>query len=322
MKTKITIMKKIITFILIIFSLGAFAQQEAGFSMYFFNPVYVNPGYAGSRDVLSGSIVYRSQWTGMPGAPISQSMSLHSAIPNTKIGIGLLVYHDAAGPMKNTGANLTFAYHIKLSKNAKLSLGVSGMLNNIRVNWSQINFDDDQDPSFTANKSSSWVGDASAGLYFYMPRFYVGISGVHLLQSKFRFTNAVDADNAKFYRQFYLTSGVVIPMGKSVDFRPSILLKYVQGAPFVGEIDASFILFKKVFLGVGYRGSKRINMSGMDNILVGIVEYDITRYLRIGYSYDFYLNRNELYNTGGTHEIMLGWDIGFNKTKLSSPRFF
>jgi hypothetical protein len=133
--------------------------------------------------------------------------------------------------------------------------------------------------------------------------------------------NSPDANYAKFYRQYYLTTGIVIPLTKSLDFRPSVLLKYVHSAPVVGEIDGSFIIFKKLFVGAGFRTNKRLNTSGTDNMVVGIVEVEITDFLRFGYSYDYYLNRNGSYNSG-THEFMLGFDISGIKTKMSSPRFF
>jgi type IX secretion system PorP/SprF family membrane protein len=320
---KIKIMKiKIYTTILIgMLSLSAFAQQDAGFSMYFFNPVYINPGYAGSRGLLSGTIVHRSQWIDMPGAPVTQSLSIHSAVPNTNVGLGLQVYNDNAGPLKNTGISLTYAYHLPVGEKSKLSFGLTGMINNIRVGWDQINIDDKNDLAFVSNAASSWVPDASLGLYYYKERFYAGLSVNHLLQSRFNLATAPDANLAKFYRQYYLTSGIVIPLTKDLDFRPSVLLKYVHSAPVVGEIDASLIIFKKLFIGAGFRTNNRLNISGTDNMLVGIMEVEITDFLRLGYSYDYYLNRNGSYNSG-THEFMLGFDISGIKTKLSSPRFF
>ncbi|MDZ4667536.1 MAG: type IX secretion system membrane protein PorP/SprF [bacterium] len=315
-------MKKIIISILSgICSLGAFAQQDAGFSMYFFNPVYINPAYAGSREVLSGSLVQRNQWVSMPGAPVSQSLSIHSAIPNSKVGLGLMVYNDKIGPMKNTGINLTYAYHMQLNATTKLSLGMSGSANNVRVNFDEINVDNPNDPAFTGNASSSWVPDASAGVYLYKTRFYAGLSANHLTQSRFGLTNAANASEAKFYRQIFLTSGVVIPISKSIDFRPSFLIKHVNAAPIMGEIDASFIFFQKLFIGAGLRSGKRINMDGTDNMLIGILQMQITRNLTLGYSYDYFMNQNGTYNSG-THEFMLGWDLFGAKTKMPSPRFF
>lgn len=302
-------------------SLGAYAQQDAGFSMYFFNPVYLNPGYAGSRNAFSGTIVHRSQWINMPGAPSTQSLSIHTPIAYTNVGIGLQVYNDIVGPLSNTGINLTYAYHLPINGNAKLSFGVTGMLNNIRIGWDQIHINNPGDPSFIGNVPSSWIGDANLGLYFYMPKFYMGLSVNHLLQSKFGFPDGSGNELAYFYRQYYLTSGIVFPLSESVDLRPSLLMKYVQAAPVVGEIDASFIFYNKFFVGGGFRTSKRVNMAGMDNMVIGIVEIEITPFLRCGYSYDYYLNRTGSYNNG-THEIMIGWDINTSRTKMSSPRFF
>ncbi len=312
---------KLTTLLLVCCSLISQAQQDAGFSMYFFNPVYVNPAYAGSREVFSGTAVHRSQWAGMDGAPTTQSISMHSALPNVRVGLGLQIYNDQAGPMKNTGINLTYAYHIPVNEKTKISFGITGMLNNLSIGWSSINIENHNDPSFAGNADRSWVGDASAGIYLYKPRFYFGLSVNHLLQSKFGYTGAIGEDQAKFFRQYYLTSGIVLPVNQAVDFRPSILVKYVNAAPVIGEINGSFIFYKRLFVGAGFRTDKRINIPGTDNMAIGILEFEIFSSLRVGYSYDYYLNRTGNYNSG-THEFMVGWDISNTRTKMSSPRFF
>lgn len=303
-------------------SVALYAQQDPNFSMYFFNPTAFNPGYTGSRELLSGTLVHRSQWVKMPGAPVTQSLSIHSRLPDTRIGVGLQAFNDQAGPWRNTGFGLTFAYHLPLSEKAQLAFGLTGTLSNLNIDFDRISFEDQADPSFVNNASSNWVPDAAAGLYLYMPRFYAGLSSTHLIENYYHFTEADGADFAKFYRQYYLTSGVVLPISDRVDFRPSILLKYVQAAPLAGEVDASFIFFQRLFLGVGYRTSKRVDVAGTDNVAIGIVQFQITNYLSAGYAYDYYLNRNGTYNSG-THEFMIGWDItGRGKPKISSPRFF
>ncbi|MES2701454.1 MAG: type IX secretion system membrane protein PorP/SprF [Bacteroidota bacterium] len=313
--------KLFVTIVVALLSVAANAQQDAGYSMYFFNPLYVNPGYAGSREVLSGAIVSRNQWVGMQGAPNTQSLSVHSAIPNQRIGVGLQVYNDQAGPMRNTGLSLTCAYHLPVNATTKLSFGITGMVNNISVGWASINIDNPADPAFTGNAAMSWVGDAAAGVYLYKPRFYVGFSVNHLLQSRFGLTHAPGANRAKFFRQYYLTAGFVVPVTEKIDFRPSVLIKCVNTAPAVADVNGTFIFYQRLYLGAGYRVGKRINMPGTDNILVGLAQFEITRSVRIGYSYDYYLNQTGNYNSG-THEFMLGWDVSHNRTKLSSPRFF
>ena len=313
--------KAIASFVIILICCRSSAQQDAGFSMYFFNQLYFNPGYAGTRELFSGTLVDRNQWIGMSGAPTTQSLTMHSALPNVRVGLGLEMYNDQAGPMHNTGINLTYAYHLPVSEKTTISFGITGMLNDISIGWSSIDIDNQNDLAFTRNSAMSWVGDASAGVYLYQSRFYAGLSVNHLLQSRFGTTHTAGADLAKFYRQYYLTSGIVLPINEKIDFRPSILAKYVNAAPALGEIDGTFIFLQRLFVGAGFRTDKRVNIAGTDNMLLGILEFEITSYLRIGYSYDYYLNQTGNYNSG-THEFMLGWDISRSKTKISSPRFF
>lgn len=314
-------MKTILSIITMCITFESFSQQDAGFSMYFFNPVYINPGYAGSREAISGTMVHRSQWAGMSDAPTTQSVTVHSAIPNSKMGLGFQLYNDNIGPMRNTGLNLTYAYHLPIGPKSKLSFGVTGMLSNIKVEWDRIHVQDENDLAFTQNRTTNWVPDAAAGIYFYQKRFYAGFSANHLMESKFGLSSNPGSDYAKFFRQFYLTSGIAIPINANFDLRPSMLMKIVNATPAVFDINATAIYLKKYYLGFGFRYADRIKIPGSDNMLVGIFQYEFARFFRVGYSYDFYLNRNKAYNSG-THEIMVGWDFNPVKTRMSNPRFF
>jgi type IX secretion system PorP/SprF family membrane protein len=305
----------------ILFSLVIHAQQDPSFSQYFFNPMYYNPGYAGSRGVLSGTLVDRSQWVGMSGAPETQSLNLHSAIPNSKIGLGLQVMTDKAGPLRNTSFGLIFAYHLHLGPEARLAFGIEGLLNDLHLDFDKLAVENPADQSFINNSNSSWVPDASAGLYFYKRRFYAGLASTNLIQSRFKFQNTEGANLAKFFRHYYFMTGVVKDISENFAIRPSLLIKAVEAAPVVFDLNASVIYKQQLYLGLGYRFGKRIDIGGMDNMLVANIEYDFKNFLRFGYSYDVYLNRSGNYNSG-THEIMVGWDLDFTKTKMTGPRFF
>ena len=304
-----------------ILSLGVWAQQDASFSMYFFNPLYYNPAYAGSRGDVSGTLVHRSQWVGVDGAPSTQSVNLHGMIPDKKLGLGLQVYNDVIGPVKNTSFQLSAAYHLPIGKETSLSFGLQGSLNSLRISFDQIKFDDQSDQAFINNNSSKLVPDASAGLYLYKPKFYAGFSTTHLFQPKFGLANSPDDTPAKYFRHYYLSSGMVVRMTDKVNFRPSVMLAYTQATPVNIGVNASFIFYEKLFLGIGTRLSKRIGIPGMDDQLIAMVEYEIGNFMRVGYAFDLYLNPIGR-NTFGTHEIMLGWDLNLLKTKMTSPRFF
>ena len=82
--------------ILVLFALGLFttnsyAQQDAQYTQYMYNPMSINPAYAGSRDVLSLVGIYRSQWVGLDGAPRTLNFSGHTPV-GEKVGLGFK-YH-------------------------------------------------------------------------------------------------------------------------------------------------------------------------------------------------------------------------------------
>ena len=97
-------MKKLILIIILLASLGGYAQQDVLFSQFMFNKLTVNPAYAGSREVFSADAVYRYQWVGIDGAPKTFSLSMHAPLRNDHIALGGYVYNDKIGPVVEQGA--------------------------------------------------------------------------------------------------------------------------------------------------------------------------------------------------------------------------
>ncbi len=63
--------KLIVTFVILAACISLKAQQEAQFTQFMYNKLYINPAYAGARGVPSPTGIYRSQWVGFEGAPQS-----------------------------------------------------------------------------------------------------------------------------------------------------------------------------------------------------------------------------------------------------------
>src|SRR5688572_22742609 len=74
------------------------AQQDARFNQYMFNPLGINPAYAGSREVLSTVLLWRNQWVGFEGAPVTQTLAIHGALVRRKMGLGFQITNDNNGP--------------------------------------------------------------------------------------------------------------------------------------------------------------------------------------------------------------------------------
>lgn len=104
---------------------------------------------------------------------------------------------------------------------------------------------------------------------------------------------ATNSDVNRQYRHFFATAGVVIGKETStVKFKPTILLKYVQGLDKKipdFDLNANFLFVDRFWLGAGVRtGGNRVGPYFSD--IVGMFECLVTQQLRIGYSYDYVLS--------------------------------
>ncbi len=305
-------MKRKIIYILVAVTtfLNVSAQQDAIYSQYMFNPFMINPAYAGSRDALSGVLLFRQQWVGIDGAPATQTFSVHSPVGKTKLAGGLNVVNDAIGPTRNSGVFLTGAYHLKLAK-GKLAFGLRGGIYNSRLDNSKLIYNNTSDKFNTQNTVSTIIPSFDAGLYYYTRNFYLGLSATHLTQTHFEYSNYPTGTNLFMKRHYMFAGGYAAEISKKVVFKPSVLVKYVEGAPINFDINASFLFNKVFWLGGSYRSGNGITF---------ISEFYITDWFRIGYSYDLVLNKLKKF-TLGTHEIVAGFDLKLKKVKYISPRY-
>ena len=65
------------------------AQQEPSYTQYMFNTQTINPAYAGTWNALGFMVLAREQWTGIDGAPSTQTLSFQNLHKNEKTGYGL-----------------------------------------------------------------------------------------------------------------------------------------------------------------------------------------------------------------------------------------
>ena len=184
-------MKKRITTTIILLWLLALgitlkAQQETQHSMYFFNPVLLNPAYAGSQEALQITATVRDQWTGIKGAPKTQVLSLHTPLKTEHIGVGFTVLNDELGVTKNTGLYADLAYSVKVNKkNNRLAFGLKVGLDLFRQDFSNLRINDNTDQLYTDGFNyKKNLFNMGAGIYYYGKRHYIGISTPRLFKNK------------------------------------------------------------------------------------------------------------------------------------------
>ena len=77
------------------------AQQQVSVSQYMFNGLFLNPGSAGSHAYATSSLLHRSQWAQMEGAPTTSMVAFDAPLMKQKIGAGFTVVHDRIGISKD-----------------------------------------------------------------------------------------------------------------------------------------------------------------------------------------------------------------------------
>jgi hypothetical protein len=306
--------KKGVAIALLLFGGTLAAQQDLMVSQYMFSGHFLNPAYAGSHDYANLTVLGRKQWVGFAGSPLSTYMSFDMPLKEKKIGFGGLISNDFIGVTNRTDVAGTFSYHLKIGAKAKLAVGIRAGVTYYTAKLSDLIYWDQQDAVFQNDIKGKVLPNSGLGVYFYLPRFYAGISVPNVINYKPGTAIALGITDAPHLeRHYFATAGVVIPAGTNLEIKPALLVKYLPNAPIQADFNLNFLFYKTLWVGGSYRTGDGIQ---------GMVEYQATEKLRVGYAYDFAFTSMNQYNSG-SHEIMIAWDfIKEEKIRYRSPRFF
>jgi type IX secretion system PorP/SprF family membrane protein len=304
---------QLVAILLLMLGLNGFAQQDPMYTQYMNNPILINPAYAGSRDVSNLTGVFRKQWVGIEGSPTTSSLSYNTPIPRYDFGIGVSLLYDAIGPTSQTGFYLDYSYLIKFNTKGTLSLGLKGGFNYFYANYSNLKYNDpDEDINVTQNEAL-FLPNFGVGAYYYSDKLFLGLSVPKLVRNSLEKGKTTIEQLNREEWHFFLMGGYIFKIMDNINFKPSFITRYAMGVPLSLELTATVMLYDKVWLGVMYRYGESFG---------GLINWQITPKLNIGYSYD--LTRTDLaaYNKG-SHEITLNYVFTTgNGKRILSPRFF
>lgn len=285
------------------------AQQQAMFTQYMFNGLLLNPAYAGSHESISITAAGRRQWVGFDGAPKTETLSIHAPVRRGKVGLGAYFINDRLGVTNENSFFATASYRIRLNK-GYVSMGLQFGVLNHRSDFNKLNILDETDPNLLGTVLDIFKPNVGAGIYYNSTRFYVGLSVPHLITNRFTSNDGEIVYNQA--RHYFLTAGYVFNMTHFLKFKPSVLVKAVEGAPIQADLNANFLLNDVLWVGGGYRSFDSFHL---------MTQLQLTNQFAFGYTYDMTVTdlRTE---HGGTHEIMLNYRFNFNRKKIVTPRYF
>lgn len=289
------------------------AQQDPHYTQYMYNMNIVNPAYAGSRGTLSIGVLGRTQWVGLDGAPQTLTGVIHAPV-GKNLGAGFSAIVDEVGPVKEQNIYADISYTISLSEEGRLAFGLKGGITLFNTDFTNILLPQTPrgaDEFFDDNINRSFP-NFGAGVYYYNEKFYIGLSAPNFLETLHFEKENNTITRAAEETHYFLTSGYVFDLSQSTKFKPSVMLKGVQGSPLSVDVSANFLFNDRLEVGANYR---------LDDSVSLLANFGVTPSMRIGYAYDLTTTNLGNYNSG-THEAFLLWDIDFSKKNLKSPRFF
>ncbi|UOE52405.1 type IX secretion system membrane protein PorP/SprF [Mucilaginibacter sp. SMC90] len=316
------------------------AQQRPQYTQYVFNNYLLNPALSGIENYTDVKLGYRSQWTGLDGAPVTSYLSVNAPIGNRFLqgdatafpaggglnpssrsytqnymaaephhGIGLMVVSDKTGPITQTNIDATYAYHLGLTEKLNLAVGVSAGVSHNVIDVSKLTYVDQNDPTINNITGSQWKPDLGVGVWAYSSNYFLGVSVQQILPQNLYVTTSTTAVQNKTVPHYFVTGGVKLFVSDDITLMPSALLKFIAPVPVTFDVNMKMSFRDKFWIGGSYR---------RNDSYAALVGFNLSSLINVGYSYDF---TTSALNTvsHGSHEIVLGILLN-NRYKVTCPQ--
>ncbi|MGB3948979.1 MAG: type IX secretion system membrane protein PorP/SprF [Bacteroidia bacterium] len=284
----------------------ACAQQIAMYSHYFYNPFLYNPAFAGSFGATNAMVLHRNQWADFKGAPRLTFFTMDGVMDDEKTGLGFGIINDRKGLSNSTSGNVSYAYNVRLSNDARLALGAALSVTYQTLDFSQTLVENNTDPNLITDVQRKTALDGNAGLGFFWKDLTVGLAIPQVVANKI---NYVDYNNVRLYysnARHYMASvkyKFMISQSKEIAITPLALLRLVAGAPLQYDGNINIDWKNKFWIGATFKSNYAVAAN---------VGFSLHKQLSLGYSYDYIIGSIGNYS-GLSHELMLCFKFSDNK---------
>jgi type IX secretion system PorP/SprF family membrane protein len=287
-----------------------YGQSDPKLSVYMFNPMVYNPAFAGAGGGLSMIGINSSQFVGFDGAPNTQYFSAHGLWEESGLGLGIDLFNDSFGMMGESSVNANIAYYLRVSERFRFSFGMKAGANQFRMDYSKLNIQDPDEDIIQFDNLNVIRPNMGLGFYLFSDEFYIGVStpGIAVTQRYRPFEVGLGPGEANYY----LMTGLVLPVGYNVNLMPNLLVRTVNGAPNSGLLSLNLDFEGQYFLGSNFEFKSSIG------IMAGTV---ISESFKWGYAFDMPTNSLGRY-TKGTHTVFLSYHLDRFKRASKMPCFF
>lgn len=292
-------MRSLIYILIVLGFTSVNAQSFYRFGQFNFAKNLYNPASIGSDASFTADLIYRDQWRGVEGSPKTAAFSTSYDIDNS-MAVGLSFYNDRIGHNQVNSFSGMYAYRVIFSERNYLSLGIG--LGGDHSSWNLADASTTQvnDPAFSQSYSS-FKFNASFGVYYRNPKFYLGLSIPQILQNN-NASNWIEPE----LNHYHGLIGYYFEINENMIIQPSLQMKIVRNTPIQADGIVRF-LFSNFGAGIGYR---------TENSLIASLDYVFLDKLRVGYMFNYDVGKLSRAK-GMSNEVYLGIGLPyyFNKDR-------
>ena len=314
-----TQIKYFIVAVLMSWGLQANAQGQGHLDIgqKWLNRPFLNPAVTGNTPFLDMSILARKQWMGIEGAPSTQMLFGHFAIPSVSSGVGVTLTNELIGLFHTFDIKFAYAYHLLLSDDVAISFGLAGNVTRMFRDDSKIELQNPHASRPVPPIKSSMLPNFDAGIELRNAWLKLGLSAMHIIDrlEDYSDPNLVDYTSPSIERTLYVYATGRVDAGADFSISPTLLGSMTRGF-YDGEVGSLFF-YKRVrqkhnLVRLSTRrsdtydflwGGAFIRFSGTMAFLAGV---SITEEWRLGYAYEYTFRLQDVKHVS-THEVMLSW---------------
>lgn len=254
---------------------SARAQKEVLYAQYMFNPLAINPAFAGVREDFSMTLAFRgrlfsflSQNSQQIATPITQTFAADGQLGTGKFGLGLQVLNDRNSTLGTVAISPALSYRIDLPNLSRLFVGVQGSASFIPVIGVGTN----------VGGTSALFG-VGVGLYYDSETVFAGLSMPEISVRTEKFTGF------RFRNPLYGQFGVKLRLTDDLLLLPSIVTSRAGSEPVAVDLNARLWYHDRAAVGVSFRQNNTF-FSGTYTYVQASLDYQLSTNIRVGYQFN------------------------------------
>lgn len=257
---------KIVVICLVFITFQLRAQDFPYHYFTYISPMVNNPSLAAIGEKVNAHLASYNLWAG-GYKPVSYNIVSFSMAPDFKrgkrqsrkqpwVGLGASLLKEKTGPFNAYIFQAVYAYHIPMAGASQLSFGISGSIENIRIDVNSLTPIQLDDPRLSNGNNSAYLFDGGFGTTYQGKDFQISFSALNLMPGVFQFDNG-QANEISSYRKLFLTGSYDLNLFDKISVQPGFTFRNSIQKRI--EFDASFRFdLRSIKFGIGYRSENSI----------------------------------------------------------------